>query len=520
MSGFRSLFSKIGQAIIPQSQVSTSPSEQLDSLWQGICNCTLANTASSLSEIQSYLKDIMEIIIKSLKTGTIAPVSAVLSQHQIPRQLLLFAIADVPHGLINEVIKFFSFFTNPPCSSLLPEPYIIAPLNSLIENSQSADPALFFGFIESLLRLIPHNPDGIQLFLVSETSSPLIHQFSQLIVTRSSDLGDVLLQLLISSKSIPGLLQFILTYSPLVSTLVDLTRDSIVRKNSHPKVIAFTEYLNMSITHGPSEFSAAFSTAFNDSVVNPLVVESNRAQSLMNSIYILSAHTALPVVRPIVDFVLKNIQTDLTSEDSQLVFLAVRLVTLLFEKFEGKLPQAPSSVHISLDFMGLIRSEWFVRSEINQPLQHARALVSMSSSGIPTEGLDFDLAPILPILLDKFATFLSNPLRLNLALTEFFAIVATKWSNEATFFSFSGECENGLCKTLAAVCLTVERRIGQRPGTTQQIELAYGVLSAKGEDSESELFIHLVVLLEFLKELHAIAQTKNLLRQRDSMIVE
>jgi hypothetical protein len=357
------------------------------------------------------------------------------------------------------------------------------------------------------------------LFFPSETSSPLIHQFSQLIVTKYGDLGDVLLQLLLASKNVPGFLEFIITYSPLVSTLVDLTRDAVCKKAADQKVSAFSEYLNMAVAHAPVEFSAAFATKFEESVLKPLVLECPRLESLVNSIYILSLHSALGITRPVIDFALGHLQSDLKSEDPQIVFLTVRLVTLLLDKGQWKLPLAPPSVQISLDFMGLINSEWFVRSDINQQLQNARALVSMSLAGIPNEAFEFDLEPILPVLLEKLSQFPANSVRLNLALTEFFAALAAKWGNEATFFAFSNDCEGGLCKVLGPICLTLERRVGQKAGTIQGIERAYQLLEAKGEDSESELFVQLVVLLEFLKELHAIAQTKNLLRQRDQLFV-
>jgi hypothetical protein len=62
-----------------------------------------------------------------------------------------------------------------------------------------------------------------------------------------------------------------------------------------------------------------------------------------------------------------------------------------------------------------------------------------------------------------------------------------------------------------------ERRIGKRPETVQAIERAYAAFGrARGEDEE--VMARLVVLLEFLKELQAIAQCKNLLRQRDSFL--
>jgi hypothetical protein len=246
------------------------------------------------------------------------------------------------------------------------------------------------------------------------------------------------------------------------------------------------------------------------------VIESPRFESLANSIYILAAHSALAILRPLVDFVTSNLPSDLKSDDKEIVLLAVRLAALMVDRGQIQLPAAPPSFAISRDFMSFVPKDWFVRPDVNH--QNARALVSMSVS-VNSDGFAFDLETILPILVAHLSQFIENPVRLNLALTEFCAALAAKCGNEATFFAFGSECEGGLCKVLREVCGTVERRIGQKPVTIQEIKDAYEALDARNPDTESDLFLNVVLLLEFLKELHAIGKTKNLLRQRESMFV-
>jgi len=120
------------------------------------------------------------------------------------------------------------------------------------------------------------NPLDFACFL-SETSSPLIHQFSQLLVTRYSELGDVFFQLIISSKTIPGFLNFIVTYSPLISTLIAICHDAIDKKLLDTKLIAFIEYLNLATIKVP-EFGLQFSKSFQESIIQPLIIKHNKTQ--------------------------------------------------------------------------------------------------------------------------------------------------------------------------------------------------------------------------------------------------
>jgi len=152
--------------MVPVSRPQQLPTEQLNSLWQSICNCTLTNTPSSLAEVHLHITGIINLIVTSFESGTSQPLLNILSEHQIPKQLYLLSLADIPQGLINEAVHFYSAFCVPPCSSLLAEPYIIEPFNLLIENPQRADLSSFGNLIEKLLKHITHEPARLRLFFI------------------------------------------------------------------------------------------------------------------------------------------------------------------------------------------------------------------------------------------------------------------------------------------------------------------------------------------------------------------
>lgn len=519
MSGIRDFFSKLSQKASPK-RADPDGAAKVEAIWRDICNNTLQNAPDALARIHKLILSLVKVIGGALKSNYVAPVADALMRHQIPKRLVEFAQADVPHNLINEVIAFFTYFATPPFCTLLPQPFIIEPMNILIENNQAADVGVYQRLIETLLHHVTEVPEHLKLFFVSETSSPLVHQFSQLIVTRYGEMGDVLLQLLVTAKSIDGMLRYIITFSPLISTLIDLIMDSVRQKNSDPTLLRFLEFVNLAIEHGPDEFVVAFEAVFDESIVKPMVLQAPKVDALKNSVYLLSLFSCERLIGNIVEFVVENLQDDLKSDDEDVLFLTIRLIALMTEKFEVKLPLAPETVKISLDFMGMIASEWFVRSEINEELAKARAQVSMSLSDIPKETPIFDLTMLLPVLLEKLSSFVSNSLKVNVALCDLFASIAALWGSEATYFALSEQCEDGLYKTLSQVCVVVERRVGHKPGTVQEIEGAYQRFGSEIESEEQTLLANVVILLEFLKELHAIAQSKNLLNQRNSLIIE
>ncbi|OHT08848.1 hypothetical protein TRFO_22514 [Tritrichomonas foetus] len=545
MKGITNFFSKLAQ---PQAPVHTSPQDILLSIWNQICSYTLVDSHESLIEIHNLINRFLKNMDSLLQKGFSAQVTETLSMHQIPKQLVSFAYGNIPKNLVNEVIQFFLMFTKLPFSTLLPEKFIIDPLNALLENPPYPNnDQLFYELVVSLMRHVAVNNDRICLFLTTKDTSPLLHQFSQYIVTNYGDLGDVLMQLIIDTKNSPNLLNFILTYSPLISTLIDICKDCIEKKIDAVESNEFLEYLNYAIDFSPPDFQAAFSALFDETVIKPMIVHTDVLESLTHSIYILCCFTSVHLIEPVYQFIISNLNNFLQSNFETIIFLAIRCVTLLFEISDLEFDEIiPPNIKISLDFMQLINAEWFLRPNVNQQLLHSRARVSMNKSDLsfslnltkePTKSeavgkrnsIKFDVKPVLPVFLKLLSNYVENSLRVNLALTEFFSLIASLSSNAASYFSLSEDCPDGLYRTLATLCTLVQRRIGNKPGTTQEIEQAYGKINSLSveeatlglnELNESNIYCYVVLLLEFLKELHSTAQSKNLINQRDSLITK
>jgi hypothetical protein len=388
----------------------------------------------------------------------------------------------------------------------LPQPYLIGPLNSLLESVHNADSRSFIAFVEAFLRHVMLHPDSLQLFFLSETSCPLLQPFAQLIVTRYWELGDVCLQLILLTATRPPLLAFVLNSSPIVPTIVALCAEAVEKKSMEVKFHEFLAYFNAAVARAPA-FGAAFAAAFRTSVINRFVLKAPTQKVIASAVYIVASNSAPCLLAPLLEWAAEALPGLLQSDADDIAVPATRFLTLLFECVDTRLPPAGRAAPICLDFMGLITSEWFVRSEINDHLQRARLLATMSLSSGPRCALTVDAAPFLPILLRRLVAFFSNSMPLNLALTEFFAAFAAARGGDATFFALCADNDAGLHRALADLCAHAERRIGKGADTVQAIERAYVTRPA-------DAIGRLVVLLEFLKELHAIAQSKNLLRDK------
>ena len=204
--------------------------------------------------------------------------------------------------------------------------------------------------------------------------------------------------------------------------------------------------------------------------------------------------------------------------------------------------------------MNLLRAEWFILPDISSQITNSQFKVSMMLSDKNNDknsiiskddkkfqkiDLVLDLRPIFPefllLLREKFID--TNSLRVNLALTEFFSTIAAISNPEASFFALCEDCQDGLVKSLSSLCTLFLGRIGQRPGTTENIKAAYDTFDGTnkadnnlkllmkrihGIDNANEqenLFLNLTIVIEFLKELQSIAQSKNILHQQSSIIM-
>lgn len=547
--------SELVHGILHQSSI--NPKEKIIRLWNELCQCTLIDTPQSLSKIDKILMIFFEDIEKTISKYapiTDNPVIEALIEHQIPKQLVTFSLANIPKGLYVEVINFFAFFTKVPFSEFLSQPFIINPLNTLLDNSVSLNHGIYFRLIQQILQFISFDADKISLFLISPESSPLLHQFSQLIVNESYflELAPSLIQILNASNRNPDLLSFLMTYCPLLSALIGICKEMIEKQNLNDQTAEFIQYLCLSILGSPMQFQQAFSALFDEEINKPLIRKSDPVQSLSISIYILCSFSSLPsVIKPIYDFIFSNFDSFINSQSEKLIFLTIRCLTLMLETstqiiFLPIEVIVPESVKIYQNFIQLIPAEWMLLGpDISDYLSSATSKVLMSNPRMlskprnPDEELVFDLNVVFPSLLN----FLSldyidkHSLRTNLALTEFFTSVAAIDDQSASYLMLSEEYNDGFVLSLQNLCTLFQRRIGKKPDALDEIKNAYQMLKINEKDDLNELFMgfdensvhdewkiaqkslfyNVVILLEFLKELVSIAQSKNLLHQQSSI---
>ena len=572
---FKNFFQKLS---VPHFDSISQRQNNLINLWNSICSCTLNNSRDSLIEIRKLISLFIREMCDMINCGLTNQVKETLEMHQIPKKIVLFGIANVPNNLIHEVFLFFISFTKLPLVNLLSEPYVIEPLNSLLENphpefqkaQSDNDENTLYNLVIALMNYITTSSlvsKRVRYFLKKNEkfeSSPLIHQFSQYIVTNYAELNDIILKLIVGTNDSPDLLNFILTYTPLLSTLIDICKDFVENKICTDEAIEFIHYVNIAVDNAAEDFAIAFSALFDEVIIKPLVVNSNVEQSLLSSLYILSCFSSNSLVGFIYEFIFNSFDSFINSNSEPIQFLTIRVVNLLLEviysnhlensNFSTELNlifndkwDIPKSVKVSLDFMNLIDAEWFVKPDINLELYQSKMLVSFlkpfpkveqsqNKSHTDSISLDFKKTPILESFIKLFSNFLNNSLRVNFALMEFFSFLSAVPSNYATYFTLSDDCSDGLFKTLETLAILLQRRIGKKPNTIQNLEDAYikaNFLSPEdltnlptynsgldGNDilfaNNDIIFIYAVIFIEFLKQLHAIAQSKNLMNQRDS----
>ncbi|KAH0790956.1 hypothetical protein GPJ56_005091 [Histomonas meleagridis] len=465
-------------------------------IWREFCDCTLKNSHDSLMLCRLNLCNLLKIIKASILKGDTKEVIDVFTKHQIIKQLISFAEADTPHGLVNEVIHFFTVLGNPPFATLLSQSFIIDPLNSFLETTQPYDSNLFFKLIRSLLSWVTNHPDDYRLFLVSDTSSPLIHHFSQMLVTNYTEMGHTLLQLLNASKSIPSLLNFIINYSPLVSTIIAIIDDCTNRREYESATIEFFECVDLSMKISPILFSSTFAASFHESVLQRWF-NSNATLYLPNFIYILCTFDSSVLISAIVDHFSSQFSKLITSENERVVYLTLRCLTLLVEKSIAVFGEHQQTVAITVDYITLFDQQLFPMNVTNDEIAQARNRVLMNMSHIEMGQSKFEISNHLSELLFLLGKFDNNTPKVNAALSELFATIASLNCKESEFFIFDSSNTNGMFAKLTEVA-----------AKWNNAESARAVTRIKeGHEGKPE-YTSLLILIDLIKELHLIVKAK------------
>ena len=520
MSSFLSLLAKqITNVIAPPIE---ADGDEAAEIWQNICKCTLDNSSDSLLLLHSRIQDLIEVIKLSSTQGTSKSVIEILTLHQIPQKLVSFSEADIPNGFINEVIPFFAEFAYPPLSEYMHQPFIVEPLNKLLLSHANADQEKFNILIDSILEYLNQYPDYIDKFLINETTSPFLSELLQNLSDKYNEIGEFIFPLLAQTKFNKSLHSFLVNSSPLIQNLTGFVKGCIEKCSINPKKRQFLLFLDIALESAPPDFVASFYSIFEEQIFIPLVSKNQSiTASLRSSIYILTSFGCIHIIKPVIQYTQNNILQYLNNDDDKVKVLAIRCIALIMEYLLPKFEQPPSGkVKCFMDFLSLLPSDWFVKQDMKSNIENANSRVNFNFSGPKTvmESSNWDISETLKKLLDLFNNFLDNSMRLNLALTDFFSMVAALPDQGASYFALSDDSDNGLVKALQTLCIVAKRRIGNKIENKDIIEQAYGSLSDGQKDVNSD-FCNIVILIEFCKELNSIAQAKNLFHQRDEYFI-
>ncbi|EAY01392.1 hypothetical protein TVAG_325060 [Trichomonas vaginalis G3] len=393
--------------------------------------------------------------------------------------------------------------------------YLISPnfysaINLLLQNAQPHNMKYWNDLILNLFAYIIANQEVMELF-VKPNYSPLLEQYAKLVVSNIDDQPEQYLQLFSYCNSIQLFNQFYSTNQALLKLIIDFISECITTytTDSTKTDILFT--ISNSFEVMSQEIANKFSQMFDDLIVKRFVSISNPETSLSNSIYILANLQAKNVVLTIFNYISKKLPQFIVSEDDQISYLSFRLSTLLLEYTNPRLHEKYSG-RVSSDFTNLLRANWFVNTDTTEILEVVRMNVAKSEleEGIVNWDIEELLLSVKKILID----LLDKEEKVFCACIEFVTELAANKDNCVSFYTLSSECENGMYNSIKELCLTVARRIGNRPSTVDQLKQAYSKLSENNyeDDSEGLLFRKIVLIIEFLKELNAISNVKNSFR--------
>ena len=520
MSGYLSFIAnKIAKVIAPNS-VDTIE-EQITKTWQEVCECSLKDTPESRSDLHSKCMDLIEQLKFACEENQIEKLNSIFENHRILEKLVMFGVANVPRGFIDEIVPIFIEFTMAPLCVFMSCEAVYKPLNSLFEKKDLVDPVLYEELVKAAFDYLSKHPDEIFNFVVSERSSPLIDELAALIPKMYTRLGEWVLQLLASSLGSEQLMTFLTSQSKLVSCCISYLKSCVDCRTQDPRKQKFLVYLDFSLNLAPPRFVAAFCSALREEVISPMILTAPTETGLRNSIYILTIFSSLNVTDSVISYIMDTAQSNLSSEDETIVYLAIRSLTLAMDHAKPVFLGVPKDLKLVQDVVSMVPSEWFNKMEVHTYLENERSHVAavLSSERTVKTGPEISMTKFLPDLLRIFNRFMDNDVKVNLAVTEFFEYISVICQPEVDALMFGDNYPDGFLKVLENVCTTAKLRVGVKEGTQENITKAYQSLTNTVEGGDP-LFVSVVLLVEFLKELNSAIQSKNLLTKRDAITIE
>lgn len=520
MTGYLSfLANKLVKVIAPNS-VDTIE-EQITKTWQEVCECSLKDTPESRSELHSKCMELIDQLRFACEENQIEKLNSIFENHRILEKLVMFGVANVPKGFIDEIVPIFIEFTMSPLCVFMNRQVIYQPLNSLFEKKDLVDPVLFEELVKAVFEYLFKRPDEISNFVVSETSSPLIDELAAMIPTMYTRLGEWVLQLIATSLGSEKLLTFLTSHSKLVSYCISYLRSCVDGRTQDPRKQKFLVYLDFSLNLAPPQFVASFCSMLQEEVISPMVLEAPTESALRNAIYILTIFSSLNVTDSVIRFIVESAPSNLSSEDETVVYLAIRSLTLALDHSKPSFPGVPQGVKTVQDVISMVPAEWFDKMEAHAYLENERSHVAamLSSERTVRTGPEISIPPLMPDLLRIFDRFMENDVKVNLAITEFFEYMSVQCLPEVDTLLFGEDYPDGFFKVLGNVCTTAKMRVGMKEGTQENIAKAHQDLE-NGTEGGDPLFVAIVLLIEFLKELNCAIQSKTMLTKRDALAIE
>ncbi|OHT06957.1 hypothetical protein TRFO_24928 [Tritrichomonas foetus] len=503
------LANKVGDLLVPPTAESVQ--QKIKSIWVELLKIFSHYSNRHFDLMHESLESLIEELETAESHNLINVAINEVGKLNLMPHLVIFTKTHRNKKVINEVLTFFC-----ECSKFTPflkKLFFIKSLNGLLVKYEPPNNDLIKNIVSYLLL----KPKYIHLYL-EKTSSPFLTRTFFTFSENYSVCGELILNLVNQSKTNECLLEIISSsvfINPLVTFVIDCLSTYTIDRGKQ----SFLDYINRSVSFGPFDYIYSITRAFDSDIITPFVIEEDPIPSLRNSIYLLTSFECEYLMKPPLEFLEGALVDYLSESDEQILILTIRCSTLLFESTDPYLGDIPNSYNTVDDFMGFTKPEWHVKSDIidiyNSAISHIS--VSLSSSIVNRNKCKWDAEYLFKELLNKLSKFVMNSFTINLALQEFFVSFAANWSSSSNFHALSKDCENGLVNTLIEVCGIMEKRIGMRPETIQNITENYELLEnmerGASVTEEQKKYINLIILLEFLKELHAISQAKGFLNQ-------
>lgn len=475
---------------------------------------------SSIREIREIYEKIHDAIKDLIERDKYKKLSDALEKMLLIEKIVKVGIGTTCSPLVNETVLFFARFCSSRCSMLISRPFVYNQLNVFIRDVKYARDLNMDQLIQSIINYLIVRPHDIALFLLEDDQSPLIVRVIQMIISKYEVNYQIMGILISEAKRNANLANFLTNFTPFALTLVDFVSDCVSTKSKAEDRYRFMFTLDRSLEFCSEFFLDKLTGLFNSKIVAKYIESADPQTCLENSIYILSVFSSQVFVSLVLDKVVPNIPKYLESTDERILYLAIRISSLILEHCVPTLGYNVSELAIDADYTSLLKGEWFVEQLSSTEIGDAEVrtlFYNDISNTVAKKYREYDYTPIAKGLISLLSKFTTNSLKINLALTETFTILSSLWIDDCSFFTLSKSCDDGLYKAISEVCKDIISTVSEKPDVISEIAEAYDSLKTYtvSHDESKKFMSNLVILIEFLKEIHSTVQVKTLMLKRD-----